>query len=357
MVLVAVLSLSGCSQKPTTLPPHTFYALIQSDYFNDHAQLYTFSKDGRELRFHSLQLQDGEYYALDESRNYYIAGARANDNLLSIQGKQSTFHLLDNPDYTGSTAVCFEKGITYSSMNGNMDETNGYVSLLVARDVSTGKTLYKTIVPLFSSDMDIIGDQLYLSGDNQGPHHNSAVLTIVDKKTGKIVSTRSFEHFSGMTSLVKLGSTLFVLGQSQTSPEKEIYTLHGGSIQELPHRQKGDLIEGGSILEIYPCKDKLLVLKDDGFSLIDKTGNIVSHYTDKKMSEGSHDVQIVDDIIYDIKTPFPEFDYNATTITRFDTKTLAKLGSIVLRVKRLPHQIVIVKPALTEEKAPITTSL
>lgn len=350
MVFLAVLSLPGCSQKAATLPENTFYSLVQSDILTSRAQTYAFSENGKQLASANIKLQDGEYYALDESRNYYIAGARSNDNLLSIQGKQSSFHLLDNPHYSGSTAICFEKGITYSSMNGNMDEKEGYLSLVVARDTSTKKTLYKTVVPLFAHDMDVIGNDLYLAGDNQGPHHNSAVITIVNKQTGTIISTQSYRQFSSFSSLVTLGNTLFLLGQSTLSSAKEIYTLQDGKISELPHRQKGDVIDGGGILNIYPCEDKLLVLKANELLLMDKTGAVLSRYKDEKMSEGSHDIQIVDGTIYDIKTAFPEFDYDTTTITQFASQTLKKRGHVTLHVKRLPNQIIIVKPALAEEK-------
>lgn len=159
--VLAYRYLTNVNLSAPSLKPKPAYYLMSSSMLNKGAQLSLISRTNDLINKESLNLQDISKVALTSGRILF-AGERAN-NLLEITEKgQKQFHLLDNPAYSGVTAICYGKDQLISVMNGNMTK-EGYQSLLLVQDLA-GNLLFQKVIPLFAQKAVSTGEKHILSG-------------------------------------------------------------------------------------------------------------------------------------------------------------------------------------------------
>ncbi|TCD54925.1 hypothetical protein EJ419_00585 [Alloscardovia theropitheci] len=236
---MALCILSSCAiaenTQSYTISPETEYVLVQSDLLSSQqGRISSFDKNGKEIQHANITFQDGGYIAVDKNRDFYVAGERGNDNVIFTRGKAQFFHQLDERDRSGATAIYLDETTSYASMNGTFSQEDGYYTLFVARDRKTNKTLYQTRIPLYAYSILEYHNDIYTLGDNQSAITNNAVVSILDKKTGKIKKTHHFKEYTGITDAYVYKNMLFVVVQRNYDPfEYEIMRWNEGNLVPL----------------------------------------------------------------------------------------------------------------------------
>ncbi len=239
LMLFSVVFLTACAPNTQkildlTLPEQTRFLFLGSDPVDPGGKLMAYDLEGNTLLEEDVDIQDVTKGDDFEDR-LYVAGARHNSNLLIQNGTITSFNLLDEPKYTGSTAVTLDAECVYASMNGAISEEHGYVSVLVARDIATGKTKYRVDVPLYTSKILKDANKLYLVGTNLGGDHDDAVLVILDKATGEMLQKKIFSDYREIFDIFKIGQQLYVNATRKSDFKQEIYQFKDGGFEPLRH--------------------------------------------------------------------------------------------------------------------------
>ncbi len=271
-LLILSSTLSACTPKPLTkLPAQTRFAIVQSDILAGRAQLTALDERGKTLGENRLRLQDGSVSARAPGV-FYVAGHRSNDNILIRGGDIQYFNLLDEPNYSGSTAVYLEDEANYACMNGNVSEETGYECLLVARDIRSGKTLYQSIVPLFATQILADENYLYLVGTNAGIDREEAVLTVVSKQTGKLLLTHIFPTYREIFSAALVQGRLLIVATDKADFKQKLLTVEG-ILTALEEQRLANTEDGLRIQPLLAWQDKkvdAVYAAPDGFYLWDQ---------------------------------------------------------------------------------------
>ena len=210
------------------LKPKPAYYLMSSSMLNKGAQLSLISRTNDLIGKESLNLQDISKVALTSGRILF-AGERAN-NLLEITEKgQKQFHLLDNPAYSGVTAICYGKDQLISVMNGNMTK-EGYQSLLLVQDLA-GNLLFQKVIPLFAQKAVVNGGKAYIVGAAVKSDGNFAcALTVVDLQA-KTASTYETEAEHKYKDVIACAGKLYCLSGYRNALHKEIHIYDSETLQ------------------------------------------------------------------------------------------------------------------------------
>lgn len=147
---------SGCSHEETA------YFIIHSNMLKKSGGLTGIDVHGNIVSDTLLKIQDVSKYSLTDG--YFIAGGhRANNHLLVDEhGEVTNFSLLDNPNYSGVTAITMSDEKIIAVMNGNVAEGT-YKNLLVIQDTN-GKVIFDKVIDIFASDILCDGKEVYIVG-------------------------------------------------------------------------------------------------------------------------------------------------------------------------------------------------
>lgn len=226
--ILAYRYLTNVNLSAPSLKPKPAYYLMSSSMLNKGAQLSLISRTNDLISKERLNLQDISKVALTSGRILF-AGERAN-NLLEITEKgQKQFHLLDNPAYSGVTAICYGKDQLISVMNGNMTK-EGYQSLLVVQDLA-GNLLFQKVIPLFAQKAVVNGGKAYIVGAAVKNDGNFAcALTVVDLQA-KTSATYETEAEHKYKDVIACTGKLYCLSGDRNAIHKEIHIYDSETLQ------------------------------------------------------------------------------------------------------------------------------
>lgn len=235
VIVVITFCFATCSPKlgPYEFSQEASYLVIASKMLRSKGEIVTFDSSGKRLDQYGMSIQDVGIFSRASDQGVYAAGQRSNSNLIIQNRKLESFFLLDDDRYSGSTAVLMDEKRTFSSMNGNHSEEVGYESLLVARDRKTGETLYQTIVPLFTTEMLKVDEQIYLVGTNAGPDHDDAVIVVVNQETGQILKTLIYPEYREAFAIVRVADQILVEMTRKSDLKQEIFLFENDSLRPL----------------------------------------------------------------------------------------------------------------------------
>lgn len=142
----------------------TAYYIVHSDMLKKSGGLVGIDIEGNITRQESLKIQD--ISKCDYADNIFIAGGHRSNNhlLIDAQGNVTEFNLLDNPNYSGVTAITVNDEKIVAVMNGNVSN-NTYLNLLVIQDMQ-GNILEKKIFDIYASDVLCENSTVYMLGSN-----------------------------------------------------------------------------------------------------------------------------------------------------------------------------------------------
>lgn len=133
----------------------TAYYIINSDMLKKSGGLTGLDIDGGITSEEKLKIQDVTKFSYQD-KNFIAGGNRANNNLIiDKDGNIKEFYLLDNPNYSGVTALTSDGENVIAIMNGNLAD-NTYNNLLVIQDIE-GNVKEKKILDIYSSDVIFLG--------------------------------------------------------------------------------------------------------------------------------------------------------------------------------------------------------
>lgn len=345
VVLVAFLFLVACKKSNSYNSYHfkkfndkVRYVAVQSYMMNKNGRIITMNEKGNILEEMSIPLQDIQNISIKNS-NIYFSGARSNNNvIINKDGRMDVFHLLDNSNYTGSTSILMSDGISYSSMNGNVDEKDGYVSLLVARDIYTKKTLFKTIVPLFTTSMCEDEKYIYLVGTNSGlKDKEEAVLILLDKKTGTIENKYLYPEYREFFDIRKKDDRIFLSATDKKSLNTEIYEFKNDNVLSLNNKATGRLLE--------LSEDTIVYSSEKGVYFSDYNGKI------KKELEFQSNYFLLNSFVEkNVIYLFLEIDSSAQTkyidVYQYDMKKLNLIDKLTIPIDNNSGDTTIIAPVL-----------
>lgn len=164
IIIAVILCITGVKifQYNKMSSKETAYYIIHSDMLKKSGGIVGIDSEGNVTNQKSLKIQDISKY--DLVKDTFIAGGnRSNNNLLiNTQGEIVEFNLLDNPNYSGVTAITIYDENIVAVMNGNISG-NTYQNLFVLQD-KQGKVLEKKIIDIYASDIYCENNIIYIVG-------------------------------------------------------------------------------------------------------------------------------------------------------------------------------------------------
>lgn len=140
----------------------TAYYIVNSDMLKKSGGLTGLDINGGITSEKKLKIQDVTKFSYQD-KNFIAGGNRANNNLIiDKDGKAKEFFLLDNPNYSGVTALTSDGENVIAIMNGNLAD-NTYKNLLVIQDIE-GNVKEKKILDIYASDAIFLGNKIFIVG-------------------------------------------------------------------------------------------------------------------------------------------------------------------------------------------------
>lgn len=163
-LFIAIMVIAGVTvfrQKKLSTAPTAYY-IIYSDMLKKNGGVTGIDISGNPTFIKSLKIQDVSKYNLME-QDFIAGGSRANNHLIIDEnGSVSEFYLLDNPDYSGVTAITGDKENIIAVMNGNITN-NTYQNLFVIQD-KKNNILEKEVFDIYASDILLSDNIVYIVG-------------------------------------------------------------------------------------------------------------------------------------------------------------------------------------------------
>lgn len=166
IIIISLIAIIGIlfyiSKKESYSNKETAYYIINSDMIKKSGGLTGIDIDGGITSEERLKIQDVALFAYKD-KEFLASGHRANNNLIIDEdGKVKEFSLLDNPNYSGVTALTSDGENVIAIMNGNLAD-NTYQNLLVIQDIE-GNVKEKKILDIYASDAIFSGNKIYVVG-------------------------------------------------------------------------------------------------------------------------------------------------------------------------------------------------
>lgn len=194
-------------------------------------------------RISKFEMQDLSFYSFDE-KNLLISGGRSNNNLkfdLSQEGRFSEVYWLNEPDYSGVTAVELFEQSSLVIMNGNYtDET--YLNLVVEQDFQ-GNVIHQNIIELYCRDILIEDTKVAFTGKHlekrDGERGWKASIIEYDLENQKIKQQYDFEQYNCFWE-VELYDGLYYCLAEDKSEAKNLICIIDAETKAVLHEIKID---------------------------------------------------------------------------------------------------------------------
>lgn len=175
IALTLCFVVSACSTPQETISEGSEYMVIHSRSREKSGGIFCIDNDGNITnQISRFDMQDLSFYSFS-ANNLLVSGGRSNNNIVfdfSQEGLFSEIHWLNEPNYTGVTAVELYNQSAFVVMNGNFtDET--YLNLVVEQDFQ-GNVVHQSIIELYCRDIAlqnkvalIVGKHLKIENNNR----------------------------------------------------------------------------------------------------------------------------------------------------------------------------------------------
>lgn len=225
--------------------------------FGKSGELQGIDIDGNIVCKSKLKMQDVTKYSFDGDV-FVAGGSRANNNIvIGKDGEYRTFFLLDNPHYSGVTAINSDSGKIIAVMNGNL-ESDSYKNLLVVQDVEN-KVFKKEVIDIYASDVFCKGNNIYVVGSHLSTKDDmwSAKVVKTDFNSGKI-EQRIYDRNAEYRKMVMLEGKLYCLSSVVNEDRGSIDVIDMSTLDRL-HKYEFD----SEISGIFAIGKKLYIITDN----------------------------------------------------------------------------------------------
>lgn len=242
---------------------------------------------------------------------------------------------------------------------------------MIKRDVDTGKTLFRTIIPLYASALIEYQGFIYAFGDNHGFDHDEAVISVIDKETGAIVKNHIFKNLRAIHSAALNGDSIVLAAIKSYPPateeeeslpsEYEIMTFDTQSerVQSFKHPFVVQLFED---VKIRIGGNLIYGITDERIFAVNFEGICVGSFDTASAKSYNEQLDIVDGHLYAVSRE----DQDDTTFLKVDEFDLdnsewvnsawirekeinfgsARVSSLSFEIPREGNALVLIKPNL-----------
>lgn len=201
---------AGCSSKSVPCPDNAEYCVINSDLTKQKGKYYFVDGEGNVVGDScSVRMQDLEFYDVGED-NIILSGSRKNNNMIFNRGSSEInkdFFFLNEPKYTGVTAVKTRGDIILGLMNGGMSEKT-YIDVLVLQSLD-GEVLHRSDVEIYAQDILDNGSEAVIAGhyyDREKDNHYCAEIIKYDfDKPEQYEQYKYGERYSRFDAIIPYG--------------------------------------------------------------------------------------------------------------------------------------------------------
>lgn len=241
----------------------TAYYIVNSDMLKKSGGLTGLDIDGEITSEERLKIQDVTLFAYKD-KEFLASGHRANNNLIiDKDGKVKEFSLLDNPNYSGVTALTSDGENVIAIMNGNLAD-NTYQNLLVIQDIE-GNVKEKKILDIYASDAIFSGDKIYIVGSFLQADKDlwSSKIISYDCSNGEInenIISKDSRYEKG----VIIEDKIYCQSANMDNEARKIDVLDKNTLKKINKLEFDDLIDG-----IFAFKEDLYGIIDNNICKIE----------------------------------------------------------------------------------------
>ena len=234
----------------------TAYYIVNSDMIKKSGGITGLDIDGGITSEEKLKIQDVALFAYKD-KEFLASGHRANNNLIiDKDGKVKEFFLLDNPNYSGVTALTSDGENVIAIMNGNLSD-NTYQNLLVIQDIE-GNVKERKILDIYASDAIFSGDKIYIVGSFLEADKDlwSSKIIAYDHRSSEInenIISKDSRYEKG----VIIEDKIYCLSANMDNEARIIDVLDKNTLEEVDELEFDEIIDG------------IFAFKEDLYGIID----------------------------------------------------------------------------------------
>lgn len=268
MVIMAVVGTTTLKQKQLS-QNSTAYYVIHSNMLKKSGGVTGIDIEGNATFTKSLKIQDvSEYSVMDN--NFIAGGGRANNHLIIDEsGNISEFYLLDNPNYSGVTAIAGDKGNLIAVMNGNVAD-NTYQNLLVIQD-RKHNVLEKEIMDIYAFDMLVKNDIVYIVGAYLNVEENqwSSKIIKYNMKT-KEIKEKIMSQDREYKKILVYDDKLYCIARDMNGRSSEIDILNKDSLNKIDTQ-----VWSEEISDFFSYNDFLYYVLNNTLCKVEKNNDVI----------------------------------------------------------------------------------
>lgn len=263
-LLVVVLMVILLRNDTTALSKEdTSYYVVYSSMLRRSSSIVGIDNSGVPTFIKRLTLQD--ISKCDYANGVCIAGgSRANNHfIIDKNGEVEEFYLLDNPNYSGVTAITVNESCVFAVMNGNIAD-NTYKNLLVIQTFD-GNTIEKRIIDIYARDILLDKNVIYIVGGYFNAEQDvwSCKIIRYDLQTGILTERIDDPGKQYMSCQIYQGNLLCTIADMQGN----IFQIDILNSEDLQQTKKIDF--STPIYNISSNDDIIFVTSETNISILD----------------------------------------------------------------------------------------
>ena len=340
-IIVLSVGLTSCSKTAEHIGAEADYIVIHSRSREESSGIFCIDSDGAVTeKLKNSKMQDLSFFSFNDEK-LIVSGGRKNNNMLfdlKESGVYSEVHWLNNPQYSGVTAVELLNDSVLAIMNGNYTDTT-YLNLLVEQDYD-GEVIQQTEVELYTRDVAALDNTAKLVGKHLSRSNNTDEwkASIVDYNVSeqKITQQYDYSEYNCFWEIIETDSVIYCLAEDKSERINTICAINKNTFEIEKHLQIGDqlcglYLDGNTLyavgnISIYEVQADTLTKKQSCSHDI-TTGGFVDWayvYDGHYYAMFRYDQRVKDGSVYEygilLKVSLDTFDKTETPI-RYDKRT------------------------------------
>lgn len=260
--LICCLLFTSCSNTADNIGTESDYMIVHSRAREKSSGIYCINDEGTTTgKIKDSNMQDLSFFSFDSNR-LLISGGRSNNNMLfhlDDNGKYSEIYWLNEPQYSGVTAVELLNNSALAIMNGNYtDET--YLNLLVEQDFE-GNVIQQNIIELYARDISKYNNNVVISGKHLSKENDDRVwqASVINYSIAeqKIISQHNYAEYNCFWKIVAIDDTIYCLAEDKSESISIICTIDVNTNEISSELKLDDQLSGLHIAEdsVYAVGD------------------------------------------------------------------------------------------------------
>ncbi len=253
------------------------YMVIYSDMLKPGGGYYYVDINGNSItKTYKLNMQDLINFDVSEDK-IMISGERKNNTLILNKGNLKPvddFVFLNNPSYSGVTAITSTDDCVIGIMNGNFSDDT-YLNFLVIQTID-GQVLEKKIIEIFSHSVIYSENHSLIAGTYLKKRDNDLkfLAEIIDYSNDDYKAYK-YESYTCFWDIVDYKDSYICVAENDNEYINTIVTINKND-----YKIDNEIIIPDNIDSIFVFQDSVYAVGNDGIYLIDVNNGAFFHYFD-----------------------------------------------------------------------------